>query len=892
MLRAPDRISMLVALAAVLYGVPAYAQTPDGQITGVVRDALGGPVAEATVEARNQATGATESTTTAADGRYTISDLAPGTYTVSASQFGFRGASRSDIRVEGGATVSLDWALEPLTLERITVTAMLREQEFADVPFSMAAPTASMLRSRGAEDIEDIAANVAGFSVQNLGPGQSQPAIRGASSGQIARDQPGVKEQVASYLDDVPISLSLYTPDLDFFDVSRVEVLRGPQGTLFGSGSLAGTVRYITNQPELGVTDFFGEVGGNVFDGGGPGGELKLGLNLPLGEKAAARVAAYRTQFGGFMDAVQPGLSVDEDVNSGDRTGVRAALRIEPNERFTITPRVVFQRLEMDGWNRIDDFNILANPYTTSRPAVELGERELFIQIDEPVTDDFLLTDLNLSYDFGAVELTSITSYMDRDILVVRDAGALTASITGGTLGLPENVFTLDSPLDDATTSQIFTQEVRLAGSADRVEWLIGGFYTKNQRDYGQSLLVSGFEEEARKAGLDPPPGWTEGLRAARDELFFSDLSYDLEQFAVFGEATLSATDRLNLTGGLRFYSFNEERDQIFDGIFTNDDTGSDLVSVPGETDADGLAPRFIASYEASDQVTLNAQAAKGFRLGGINDPLNVPLCTPQDLETFGGRETWEDETVWNYEVGAKSSLMDGRASLNVSAFYMDINDLQLVVTAGSCSSRLVFNVPESRSQGLEVEFTATPTENFDFAVAGSYNDSELSSTLTSVSETGEESVVSGIEAGNRLPSVPRFKLSGAATYRWQLRPNLPAFITGSYYHVGSRITQVDDHAEGIGEVDMTAFEDEGGATIGGPLTQTFFRFDPVLPAYNVVNARVGLIFDRWEIAFFANNLTDERALLALDRERGTRARVGYLTNPPRKFGITLRFDY
>src|SRR6185436_15910720 len=139
----------------------------------------------------------------------------------------------------------------------------------AEVPFSIAAPSALTLRERGAENIEAIAANVAGFSVQNLGPGQSQVAIRGASAGQIARDQPGVKEQVGAYLDESPISLSLFTPDLDLFDVARVEVLRGPQGTLFGSGSLSGTVRYITNQPELGVRSTFGEVGTSQILGGG-----------------------------------------------------------------------------------------------------------------------------------------------------------------------------------------------------------------------------------------------------------------------------------------------------------------------------------------------------------------------------------------------------------------------------------------------------------------------------------------------------------------------------------------------------------------------------------------------------------------------------------------------
>lgn len=882
MVRARSRFLTFAVMVVVLLAVPAYAQAQTGRITGTVRDVHGGGVLAATITVTNQATGESRTVITNNDGNYIVTGLAPGAYTVSASLPGTDPVTRRGIEVRANSTVALDFVLEPVLIDEIIVTAMLREQQLAEVPFSIAAPTGAELRAWGAEDIESIAANVAGFSIQNLGPGQSQVAIRGASSGQIARDQPGVKEDVGVYLDDTPVSLSLFTPDLDLFDVSRVEVLRGPQGTLFGAGSLAGTVRYISNQPELGISRVFGEVGVNWFDGGDPGNNAKIGVNVPLGDQAALRAVGYSSRIGGYMDAVQPNLMVDENVNDGTRTGVRAALRFEPNERFSITPRVIFQRMRMDGWNRIDDYNILANPFTTTRPAVDLGERQLFTQIAEPFTDNFLLGDVNFSYDFGPVTLTSITSYTYRDILVVRDAGALTSSITGGSLGLPESIYTIDAPLDDATISKVFTQEVRLAGSSDRIRWLVGGFFADNQRDYGQSLIVFGFDEAAAPI-LDAPPGFTEGERASVDELFFSDLSYDLTQAAVFGEATVTVLDRLDLTGGLRYYSFDESREQIFDGLFGADAEGNPQ-SQPGETDADGLAPRFIASYDVSDDFTLNAQASRGFRLGGINDPLNVTLCTPEDLETFGNRDAWEDETAWNYEVGAKSRVFGGRATINVSAFYMDISDLQLTVTAGSCSSRLIFNVPEARSQGLELEVTASPNENLDFNFAASLNDSELQSTITSAGEP-----VSGMEEGNRLPSVPEVQVSAAATYGWQVLGTSRAFITGSYQHVGSRFTQISDQAEGFGTVDLTAF---APSTIGGPLTQTTFTFDPEMPAYNIVNLRVGLIRGNWEAALFANNLTDERAFLALDQERGTLARVGYLTNPPRSFGVTLRFNY
>ena len=757
----------------------------------------------------------------------------------------------------------------------VRVTARKREENLQSVPFSVVAPTQQTLRNRGAESIEDVSANVAGFSVQNLGPGQSQIAMRGVSAGQIVRDQPGVKEQVGVYLDESVISLSLFTPDVDLFDMARVEVLRGPQGTLFGSGSLSGTVRYITNQPVIGETEGAGEFGFSSLGGGGLGNNAKFAVNVPLGDAVAARVTAYNTVIGGFMDAVQPGGAMDENVNNGRRTGARIALRVEPNERFSITPRIIYQDVEMDGWNRIDAYNILANPYTTTRPAVTLGERQLFTQFDEPFTDGFLLGDVTLAYDFGGATLTSITSFTDRDMRVVRDATALAASVAGGTIGLGEAVYALDAPLIDATTASAFTEEFRLSGAGERVDWVAGLFYSDADRRYGQSLPIDGFE-----AGSGIP---TTGMHAATDELFFSDLDYDFRQLSLFGEATLAVTDRFHLTGGLRWYDFDEHRIQTFDGLY------ADAGTTEGDIAATGVAPRFIASFDVTDAAQVNAQVSKGFRLGGINDPLNIPLCTPRDLETFGNRDTWDNETLWNYEAGVKTTVLGGRGAVNVSGFYMDIRDLQATVTAGSCSSRIIFNVPRARSAGMEFELTAQPTPFFDFSLAASFADARLGSALESYDADGNSTgIIAGIEQGKRLPTTPLFQTTAAATWRWIARGAWVGYLTGAFQHVGSRFTQIGDQAAGFGMVNLLALPN----TIGGPLTQDTFTFDPELPAYNLLNARIGLLNGVWDIAVFVNNLTDERAFLALDQERGTLARVGYLTNPPRSFGVSTRIDF
>jgi iron complex outermembrane receptor protein len=211
----------------------------------------------------------------------------------------------------------------------------------------------------------------------------------------------------------------------------------------------------------------------------------------------------------------------------------------------------------------------------------------------------------------------------------------------------------------------------------------------------------------------------------------------------------------------------------------------------------------------------------------------------------------------------------------------MDIRDLQATVTAGSCSSRLIFNVPKARSAGVEGEFSVAPDPHFDFALSGSYNDSQLRSTI-------EPTAATGIVAGRRLPTVPKFQMAAAATARWDLTSTALGYLTGGFSYVGgNRYTQVGDLA--LGQLDMTSF---GKNTIGGPLTQRFFTYNPILPSYTIVNARVGVLKGKWDVALFANNLTDERALLAFDRERGTRARIFYLINQPRTFGLSARVNF
>ena len=190
---------------------------------------------------------------------------------------------------------------------------------------------------------------------------------------------------------------------------------------------------------------------------------------------------------------------------------------------------------------------------------------------------------------------------------------------------------------------------------------------------------------------------------------------------------------------------------------------------MPGEVDADGVSPRGILSFKLNEDTQFNAQFSKGFRLGGINDPINLPLCSPADRVEFGGQGNWKDETSKNYEIGGKFRFLDRTVTLNVSAFYTDIQNLQATVTAGTCSSRLVFNVP-AQSHGIEAELFARPNSTWDFGLSATWVDASLKGSVKSTSATGVVTVIGGLADGNRLPTAPQIQAVASVGYTLPLQ--------------------------------------------------------------------------------------------------------------------------
>ena len=283
-----------------------------------------------------------------------------------------------------------------------------------------------------------------------------------------------------------------------------------------------------------------------------------------------------------------------------------------------------------------------------------------------------------------------------------------------------------------------------------------------------------------------------------------------------------------------------------------------------------------------NENVTFNAQASQGFRLGGVNDPLNESLCDPADLLIFGGFQSYEDETLWNYELGVKTRSSNG-LSFNAAIFRTEIDNLQVTLDAGSCSSRISFNVPNSHTQGIEAELTAAPTDRWLVSLAVSALEAEFDSTV--VNSFGD--VLGGVEEGNRLASVPDFQAAATATY------TIPVsfmgandmYFSGTYNHIGDRITQPSDQVAGSGN--FTSGLPYGGAT-GNEVTS----IDLLLSSYQILNLRAGMTWDRWDAVLYVSNATDENTNLSFDRERGGRARLGFRTNQPRTIGLTARMSF
>ncbi len=664
--------------------------------------------------------------------------------------------------------------------DEIVVTAQKRTERLLDVPASITAETGTQLLRRGATQLQDIVATTPGLS--NPGPGGgngSNLVIRGVTTDTAQ----ALKQSTVSVMfDDIPVDPStagLEATNLRIVDIERVEVLRGPQGTLFGSGSLSGAVRYITNKPD--ATRISGSIEGNVASTKS-GADSQWGnvvLNLPLvTDRVAVRAVGYGFNEGGWVDNIH---FDQKNVNRNKTYGGRIALMAQATDNLTLTLTGAYQ----DSHDYAGGESLYFQPAGT-RKQISTSQNSGDSRVQST------LANLGLTYDFGEISLFSSSTYIRRKVDFLQDFGFYT-DLMQLQFGLP--------PLDNTTpgrtynASNIYTQELRLASNGSGpFRWTFGGFYLRSRTPHGGQTITA--------PGLMPYLG--------TDNLVNVSSVGGQEEIAGFGQATYTIADTLDLTAGLRVSNTKLDITSISSGLLVTGGTDDITFRLPARETT--YNPRFSVLYRLTDQVSVYAQAARGYRVGGAN--LTAGLGGP------GIPRTYKSDNLWNYEAGVKTSLLNGRLQINADVYYIDWKKLQVSLEANNFN--YTGNAGAARVYGFEAEVTAKPTSWLDLGGSLSLSNAALTQdTPTLVRTTG----VVGVEDGDRLPASPRTQGSAYAQLNFKVNGDT-AYVRASGHYVGASYTDFD--AQGIRYGD-----------------------------YGAVDLRAGIAHENVELAIFARNLLD-----------------------------------
>ncbi|HEY0940444.1 MAG TPA: TonB-dependent receptor [Steroidobacter sp.] len=686
-----------------------------------------------------------------------------------------------------------------IEVEEIIVTARKRTERLQDVPQSIQALSGEELRKQGALNFGDYARTVAGVSFQDDGPGRSQLFIRGVSTGGDV--DTGKESTVGVYIDETPVTEGSSQPDLRLYDIDRVEVLRGPQGTLYGSGSLGGTVRILTNQPSFTETQAYAEIQGSSTSSGGINGATNAWLNLPVTDRAAFRAVAYGIRNEGFIDN---SLTGEGDINDESTYGGRLAFRVQPVDAVNIVLTGMHQRTDSGSYNR----------HSGDYPRLVLDQRE-----PEPFEDRFGLVNLKVEADLGFASLAASSSYFDRQRDFENDIDYFIEAVTGVPRG--------QSVLSYGARSK--AQELRLASQGESAfQWLIGGFYVDRDEEFGQTIHFRGV----------PTPG------SSSEYLFFANTDGSIEQIAGFGEISYEFFGKLTATAGLRVSNTDRDIVSFRDGLAL----GGVALIQSGNFSETSRTPKFNLSYKIDDRKLLYLQAAKGFRIGGVNPGLPpCPTCLVDLAEDFSS------DSLWSYEAGLRSELFGDALIFNASAFWIDWDDIQLNVNREDGFNGFT-NAGKARSRGVEMEINARATDHVRFGGQVTYTDAELTSL-----NRGLEDIAT---IGAQLPQVPRWAAATNAEWAAAIGAEGRLYIRGDVQYQGSRTSLLGAGSSRLDE-------------------------------YVIANLRVGFDHGRWGSAVFVNNLTDKRA--QLDRNTVSGVRDGapitldrYTINTPRTIGVSL----
>lgn len=686
---------------------------------------------------------------------------------------------------EGGVRIQDDQGKKGVAsrgIEEVVVTANKREQNLQDVAFGLSALNGGDLNRLGASGAEDYLATIPGVSYSALGRSQSILVVRGIST--EGNSINNLASTTAVYVDDLP-SLARWqqwtNTDPNTYDLERVEVLRGPQGTLFGSGALGGALRVITNKPDTSEFAANVELGYAVITDGDTSNNISGMVNIPLiDDTLALRVVGYTRSDGGYVDNIARG---EEDVNSGETDGWRAMLAYEPTEDLSIRLTAMHQAdLTDDASDSFQD-SVSSDIYEYDNPIPRITDVSL---------DTY---NLSVEYDFGSTLLTSSTTSANRDSITTIGLNQLLDSIFGG--GVDPN------ETDDLLTNEInsFVQEIRLTSQSDSaLEWTLGAFYFEQDIDGTQVV------------GSDNVAG----------NFIDSVYSADITEQALFGEATYHLTDQISFTAGARGF------DNAFDfevPVSVGTLSGPPTALVTQNESA--VTPKFSLSYRPAEDVHLYATASQGYRLGQVNFGATVENAIPL---------TFNHDELWNYEIGLKSLLLDKRMKFNAGAFYIDWSGIQLTRLAtlsNGLDRNFTDNAGNAISKGIEVELTYLPTEDWELGSAFTYTDARLDSVLDGVSLT----------PGSTLPGTPDISMFNYAQYSLNELPNdMTGYVRLSHRYVGesySNIVNSDvDKSDSYHKLDLRAGVNFGQYEVAVYVDNLA---DEDAAAYRNTNAALGL---------------------------------------------------
>ena len=744
-------------------------------------------------------------------------------------------------------------AAADIDANEIIVTAQKRAQALQDVPMAIVALTNDKLDNLQVRSFVDYMAYLpsASFTTGSTGtPGNKSVSFRGiVTSGGLITS--GTLPTVGTYLDEQPVTSILGAPDIHIYDIARVEALAGPQGTLYGASSQAGTVRIITNQPDSTQFEGGADIDINKISNGDWGGQLEGFVNLPLvRDRAALRLVGWYEHTGGYIDNVfrartfpTSGITqrnaalVEKDHNPVDIVGLRAQLGIDLDENWTITPSVIAQRTEWDGSFQSSDDRV--------------GELQVAHYYPEFGKDEWYQAGATITGAIANFEVTYAGYYMERRIDTQNDYsdyGYFYDLVAGSGSGVVNNAGQLIDPSQinrDSFRLNKLSQELRVATPQDgRFRAIAGLFYQRQFQRDENNYLTPGFADRFSVPGRPGQVWLTLQDRIDRD-------------YAAFAQADFDVTDKLTLTGGVRAYRFKNTLVGFF-GVNTTffgtgvrqclgraqrgGPFGVGIAVVPGspctnlgilnpdgtispkKAEGDGFTYRANATYRFTPDNLVYATYSTGFRPGGIN--------------RAGAANAFDADKLFNYEIGSKNSFLDGRLTLNLTAFIAKWKDVQVSFQPpGGSGVVLIGNVGSAESKGLEGDITFRTGTGFSLSAAGTYIDAKLK----------EPFVLFGTvtaPAGQRLPLTPRFKGNVIGRYEW---------------------------AQGPG----TAHVQLAGAYVGerNPvITLRDLQKTGVLPKYTTLDAAVGWSGDLWEVELYGRNLTDARG----QQSRAARCNINF----------------